>query len=79
MCVCVERRAHEQKGSEELKKRARKSTFPVRFGSFACSQTRHVVSMVDEERETCLGTTSNPARVLRYGAKRAACGAEGLT
>jgi len=36
----------------ELETRGRKSTFPVRFCSFTCSQTRHVVSMLDEDCNT---------------------------
>ena len=31
---------------------ARKPAFPVRFGSFTCSQPRHVGSMFDEDRNT---------------------------
>jgi len=36
----------------EFEKPAGKPTFPVRFCSFTCPQTRHVGSMVDERRNT---------------------------
>jgi len=41
----------------KFEERARKPTFPVRFGSFTCSQTGHVGSMFDED---CNRTNEEP-------------------
>ena len=40
-------RARVKKGCGEVEKRGRKPAFPLRFGSFTCSQTRHIPSMFD--------------------------------
>ena len=45
----MKREQHVDNKAVEFEKRARKPTFPVRFGSFACSQTRRVGSMCDED------------------------------
>jgi len=40
----------EQEDCGDLEKLARKVAFPVRLGSFTCSQSRQVGSMLDEDR-----------------------------